>query len=146
MDRTAATFRGGSLYRWPAEGRSMGRWPLYRDGLLAAAVCVATVLWSLRSGVGGDALLHPYPAIGGVVGMVVLELVLLRFSDVTRLVWERPAVQALAVAGTLGVAVVAVSIRFTWVVTVLVWGLVSYLALVGVVVALGWNPLSRLIG
>lgn len=146
MDRIAAAFRGGRIYDWPVERHWMKRWPLYRDGLLAAAVCVATVLWSLRSGIGGDALLHPYPAVGGILGMVALELVLLRFSDVTRLVWERPAVQTLAVTSTLGVGVVAVSMGFTWVVAVLVWGLVAYIALVGVVVALGRNPLGRLIG
>ena len=124
----------------------MDRWPLYRDGLLAAAVCVATVLWSIRSGVGGDTLLHPYPAIGGVVGMVGLELVLLRFPEVTQRVWERPVVQALAVTGTLCVGVAAVSIEATWIAAVIVWGLVAYLALVGVVVALGRNPLGRLVG
>lgn len=124
----------------------MERPQLYRDGLLAAAVCVATVLWSLRSGVGADALVAPRLAAVGIVGMVTIELVLLRFPDLTRRLWERPAVQAVAAAGTLSVGVVAVSTGAVWAVAVLVWGLVAYLALVGVVVALGSNPLARVVG
>lgn len=123
----------------------MERRPLYRDGLLAAAVCTATARWLFRSGVGG-ALLDPRPAAVGVVGMVALELVLLRFADLTRRLWERPAVQALAVAGTLAVGILAVSTGAVWVAVVVVWGLGAYLALVGFVVWLGSNPLGRFAG
>lgn len=77
--------------------------------------------------------------------MVAIELVLLRVPDLTRRLWERPAVQAVAAAGTLSVGVIAVSAGAAWVAAVLVWGLVAYVALVGVVVALGSNPLDRLV-
>jgi hypothetical protein len=124
----------------------MDRRSLCRDGLLAAAVCVVTVLWALRSGVGAGALVDPRPAAVGVVGTVALELVLLRFPDLTRRLWRRPAVRAAAAIGTFGVGVVAVSAGAAWVAAVLVWGLVAYLVLVGVVVGLGSNPLGRLVG
>lgn len=122
----------------------MERWRLYRDALLATAVCAATILWLLRSSAGGT-LLDPRSAAVGGVGMVAIELVLLRVPHLTRRLWERPAVQAVAAAGTLAVGVIAVSAGAVWVAAVLVWGLVAYVALVGVVVALGSNPLDRLV-
>jgi len=121
----------------------MERRSVYRDGLLAAVVCVATVVWALRSGVGAGALVDPGPAAVGIVGTVALELVLLRSPDLTRRLWERPGVQAVATVGTVGVGVVAVSTGAVWAAAVLVWGLVAYLALVGVVVGVGSNPLGR---
>ena len=43
----------------------------------------------------------------------------------------------------LGSGALAVSVGATWVAAVLVWGLLAYVALVGVVLVSGGNPLAR---
>jgi hypothetical protein len=123
----------------------MRRRQLLRDGLLAAVVCVAVVAWLRRSGAGG-ALLDPLSAAAGCVGMVAVEVTLLRVPDLTRRLWERPAVQAAAALGTLGVAALAASTGAAWLAGMLAWGLLAYLLLVAVVFVLGRNPLAGLVG
>lgn len=120
----------------------MERHHLYRDGVLAVATCTVLVAVSLRSGVGRDALVEPLPAAVGCVGMVVLEVGLLRVPDLTRRVWERPAVQAGSVLGVVLVGWVAASTGAAWLLGAFVWGLFAYVGLVGIVLALGRNPLG----
>ena len=120
----------------------MGR-HLFRDGLLAAATCAALLLGARSVSVDAAILLNPSLAGVGCGGMACVEVVLLRYPERTRRLWERRVVR---VTGTLGVLVggaIAVSVGAVWVVAVLVWGLVAYLGLVAVVAASGRNPLSR---
>ncbi len=122
----------------------MERRHLFRDGLLAAAACAILLGGSLHLGVDAGVFLEPLPAVVGCVGMVSLEVVLLRNAELTRRVWERPAVQ---LGSTLGVLVgggLAAWLGAVWVVAVLVWGLLAYVGLVGVVLVRGRNPLARI--
>jgi len=120
----------------------MDRRQLFRDGLLATAACAGLLVGSLSLGVDADIFAEPLLAVAGCAGMVSLELLLLRRPDLTRRLWERPAVR---VGSTVGVFVgggLAVWFGAAWVVAVLVWGLLAYLALAGVVLVSGQNPLT----
>lgn len=122
----------------------MGRRQLYRDGLLATAACLSLLLGVSVYNIDTRVLVDPLLAGAGCVGMVAIEVLLLRVPDLTQRLWERPTVQ---VTSTLGVSVgggLAIAVGVTWVVAVFIWGLLAYLALVGVVVLTGRNPLGRL--
>lgn len=121
----------------------MERRQLLRDGLLAAATCVTLLLGARSVGVDGAIFVEPLLAGVGCAGMGSIEVVLLRYPERTRRLWERRVVQ---VGSTLGVLVgggVAVSVGAVWVVAVLVWGLIAYLGLVVIVAVSGRNPLAR---
>jgi hypothetical protein len=120
----------------------MDRRQLYRDGLLATATCAALLVGSLSLGVDGSVFVTPFPAVAGCVGMVGVEVVLLRRPELTRRLWERRTVQGGSALVVLGSGGLAVSLGATWVVAVLVWGLLAYVALVGVVLVSGRNPLA----
>lgn len=121
----------------------MDRRRLVRDAFLAAAACAVLVGISLRTGAGG-ALRGPTSAAAGCVGMVIVEVGLLRIPELTRRVWERPAVQAVSVVGVVVAGWLAVSGGAAWVLAVLAWGLAAYVALAAVVVLSGRNPLVRI--
>lgn len=115
-----------------------------RDGLLAVAALAALLAgltWTGRAA----ALSHPVAVAVGVAGAVALEAVFLRAPRMAA-AWERPAVW---VGGTL--ATLLVGAGLLWVggsvaVAAVCWGLVTYLALLGAVVA-GWgNPVGALSG
>ena len=121
----------------------MARRHLFRDGLLAAATCAALLFGARSVGVDGAILLKPSLAGVGCGGMACVEVVLLRYPERTRRLWERRVVQVTSVLGVLVGGAIAVSVGAVWVVAVLVWGLVAYLGLVAVVAASGRNPLAR---
>ena len=121
----------------------MARRHLFRDGLLAAATCAALLFGARSVGVDGAILLKPSLAGVGCGGMACVEVVLLRYPERTRRLWERRVVQVTSVLGVLVGGAIAVSVGAVWVVAVLVWGLVAYLGLVVVVAASGRNPLAR---
>jgi MFS superfamily sulfate permease-like transporter len=114
--------------------------PRRRDGLLALATCTLLVAISIRAG-HASVLLDPGSALTGIVGSLALELLLSQCPERTRRLWERPTVQAAGVLATLAAGLLAWQLA-PWLLAVLVWGLVAYLALL-VVVVVGENPLSR---
>lgn len=123
----------------------MERRHLYRDSLLATAASLTLLLGVSVYNIDSRILVDPLLVSAGCVGMVGIEVLLLRVPDLTQRLWERSAVR---VASTLGVLVgggLAMVVGVTWVVAVLVWGLLAYVALVGVVVLTGRNPLDRLV-
>ena len=122
----------------------MKRRRLARDGLLAVATCVALLLGSLALGVDGDVFAEPLLAAVGCAGMVGIELSLLRRPDLTRRLWDRRAVRVGSALGVLAGAGVAASLGTVWIVAVLVWGLLAYVALVGIVLIWERNPLARI--
>jgi hypothetical protein len=121
----------------------MERRQLYRDGLLATATCTVLLLGSRYLGVDTGVFAEPLPISVGCVGMVGLELLLLRNSDLTRRLWQRRLVRTGSVLGVLVGSGLAVSVGAVWVVAVLFWGLVAYVTLVGVVLVSEQNPLTR---
>jgi hypothetical protein len=121
----------------------MGRRQLSRDGLLAAATCMTLLLGARSMGVGWAVFAKPLLAGVGCAGMVVIEVVLLRYPEQTRRLWERRVVRVTSVLGVLVGGAVAASVGAVWVVAVLVWGLVAYLGLVVIVAVSGRNPLAR---
>jgi hypothetical protein len=122
----------------------MERRRLYRDGALAAGTCVGLLLGWAALGLDAGALATPRSAAVGCVGMVALEVVLLRRPALTRRLWERPAVRAGSVLGVLAGGGLAAWLGAVWVGAVLIWGLAAYVLLVGAVAALGRNPLTQL--
>lgn len=120
----------------------MERRQLFGDALLAAATCAVLLGGSLSLGVDAGVFLEPLSAVLGCLGMVGLEVVLLRNPTLTRRLWDRPPVQAGSALGLLVGAGLAASLGAVWIVAVLVWGLLAYLGLVGVVLVRGHNPLA----
>lgn len=123
----------------------MKRRQLYRDGLLAIVTCALMVLGILTFDIDARGFLDPLLAGAGCVGMVCIELLLLRVPDLTRRLWERPAVRIVSTLGVMTSGGVAVVIGATWALAVLIWGLFAYITLVGVVAVAGHNPLARLV-
>ena len=121
----------------------MDRRQLLRDGALAAVTGAVLLLGTLSLGVDSRVFAAPLPAAVGCVGMVGLELLLLRRPDLTRRLWARRSVRAGSALCVLGAGGLAASTGAVWVVIALVWGLVAYLVLVGVVLLAGRNPLAR---
>lgn len=116
--------------------------PRRRDGLLAAAVLVAV-------GTVGTATLGPAPFVDplavavGVVGSLAVEVLFLRYPDRLLAAWERRGVPLLA-ALLVVVAGVLAARHAPLVVGAVCWGLATYLALLGAVVAGLGNPLAAL--
>ena len=122
----------------------MERRRLYRDGGLAAATCVALLFGAAALGVGADPFVDPRLAVVGCVGMAGIEVGLLRAPGLTRRLWERRRVRTGCTLGVLVGAGAAAWLGAVWAVAVVVWGLLAYLGLVGVVLVSGRNPLARL--
>jgi hypothetical protein len=113
----------------------------HRDGLLALATCTLLVAISIQAR-QVDALFGSRAAVTGVVGALMLELLLLRYPERTRGLWERSVVRAAAVLVTVATGLFAWW-SAPWLLAVLVWGLLAYLVLLGVVIIWGKNPLVR---
>lgn len=105
-----------------------------RDGLLALVTLTPILAISFATGTA-TRLAEPLPAVVGVVGTLLVELLLLRFEVPVRSLWSRPPVRVGAVGAVLLVAGMATVSGGAVVVTALAWGLLAYLALLGGVVA-----------
>ena len=118
--------------------------PRHRDGLLAVVGLAALAAGAVRT-VGAGPLLDPAAVAGGVAGALLLEAAFLRYPGVLLAVWERRGVPAAALLAVVAVGVAA--LRYAPVVVGgLLWGLATYLALLGCVLAGVGNPLSRVAG
>lgn len=115
--------------------------PRLRDGLLAVGA-LAVLLVAVGLAGARDGLTDPTAGLVGVVGSLLLEVVFLRHPERTRDLWDRPLVQAVAFALVAGVGIVAMQSGLGWVLAALVWGLLTYLLLLVVVVVRGKNPLA----
>ena len=123
----------------------MERRQQYRDGLLAVAACLTLLGGVSVYNVDERILVDPLLVSAGCVGMVAIEVLLLRVPDLTRRLWEQPAVRVVSTLGVLLAGGLATVAGATWVVSVVVWGLLAYVVLVGVVIVTGQNPLDRLV-
>ena len=115
--------------------------PRLRDGLLAVGA-LAVLLVAVGLAGARDVLTDPTAGFVGVVGSLLLEAVFLRYPERTRDLWDRPLVQAVAFALVAGVGIAAMQSGLGWVLAALVWGLLTYLLLLVVVVVRGKNPLA----
>ncbi|MBB6646062.1 hypothetical protein [Halobellus ruber] len=122
----------------------MDRRQLARDGLLAAATCGALLLGAGFAGVDRRAFADPLLVGVGCVGMVGIEILLLRNPELTRRLWNRRSVRIGSALGVLVAGWLAASTGAARVVAAVAWGLVAYVGLVGVVLVAGRNPLARL--
>lgn len=127
---------GGGEAAWRSERR--------RDGALAV-LALGLLVGTLALDGRIDSLLDPRAAVPGVLGSLALEALLLRYPRVSRALWERRPVRAVGVALTVGGGVALLVVAGPWPAATLSWGLVAYLALLGVVLARGRNPLARLV-
>jgi uncharacterized membrane protein YoaK (UPF0700 family) len=118
--------------------------PRHRDGLLAVAGLCVLVAIASETG-SASRLLDPRVAVVGVAGGLLVEVVFLRYPERALALWDRRGVPVLALAALLAVAVVAVRLA-GWLVPVLVWGLLCYLALLACVLAGLGNPVATLVG
>lgn len=99
-----------------------------RDALLALVV----LLPAAAAVVALDAPVTPFPVAVGAAALALEALLSLRAARV-RAVWERPAVQATAVALGIGLLAVAASLLGPAAATVLAAGLCAYLLLLAAV-------------
>lgn len=104
------------------------------DALLALATLTLLTAISIATGTTSR-LAEPVPAVTGVGGMLLLELLLVRFRQTTRRLWAQRQVRIVAVGCVLLGASGAVALGAAVVIAVLAWGLLGYLALLGGVVA-----------
>lgn len=116
--------------------------PRHRDGLLAVCALLAVLTVTTVTG-RTSAALHPGAVVGGVGGAVGLELAFLRYPDRLLTVWDRPGVAVTAAAAVL-VAGVLAALTLRWLPWILVWGLLTYLALLACLLAGVGNPLAPL--
>lgn len=100
-----------------------------RDALLALVV----LLPAAAAVVALDAPVTPFPVAVGAAGALALEALLSLRAARVRAVWERPAVQATAVALGIGLLAVAASLLGPAAATVLAAGLCAYLLLLAAV-------------
>jgi hypothetical protein len=115
--------------------------PRHRDGLLAVAGLVV-LLGGAAVAVGPAPILDPAAAAVGVAGAILVEVLFLRYPRRLLGLWERRGVPAATLLVVLAVGVAA--LRYApRLVGALVWGLATYLALFGCVLAGFGNPLSR---
>jgi hypothetical protein len=105
-----------------------------RDALLALVTLTPLLAISLATGPAAR-LGEPRPAVVGVVGTLLVELVLRRSKRASQALWSRRCVRVAGVGAVLFVAGAATASGKTFVVTALVWGLLAYLVLLGGVVA-----------
>ena len=116
--------------------------PLYRDGLLAA-VGLLVLLSGTVGAVGVGPVLDPTAVVGGVLVACLVEAAFLRSPEILLSLWERRGVPTASLLAV--VALGAVAVRYApAAVGALVWGLATYLALLGCVLAGFGNPLRVL--
>lgn len=117
--------------------------PQYRDGALAfGGLCGLGGLAAVTVGIG--ALIDLLGIAVGVAVAVAVELVFLRYPSRATSVWERQGVPVAALCLVLAAAVVAVQYA-SWLLAVAVWGLLTYLVLLGCVLLGVENPVSVLL-
>ena len=112
--------------------------PRHRDGLLAA---VGLVVLLVASRVTGDRRSHRDPAAiaVGVGGALLLEATFVRYAARLLPLWNRRGVPTASLLAVLSVGILG-GRRAPRVAMALVWGLLTYLALLAVVLAGLWRP------
>lgn len=117
--------------------------PRHRDGLLAVVGLAGISAGAVRT-VGPGPLLDPLAVAGGVAAALLVEAAFLRYPERLLARWERRGVPAASLLAILAVGVAG--LRYApAVVGGLLWGLATYLALLGCVLAGFGNPLSRVV-
>ena len=116
--------------------------PEHRDGLLAVGG-LAGLVGIAAATVGVGRLLDPGTAAAGVV--VAVEVVFLRVPSRALGLWERRGVPVAGAGVVLAVGLVAVRTA-PRLLGVPVWGLVTYLVLLGCVLSGAGNPVAALAG
>lgn len=96
---------------------------------LAGVLSVAAALDATR------ALSRPVPAVVGVAGALAIELAMAAYPDVSRRLWRRRDVRAGSVVGVVVAGLAGASGASDWVLGALAWGLLTYFALLGLVVS-----------
>ena len=117
--------------------------PEHRDGLLAIAGLLALAGLSAAT-VGVGRLLDPFGAVVGLAGAVTIEVAFLRYPERALALWNRRGVPVLGLSVVLVAGVVAVFLLPLLLIAA-VWGLVSYLVLLGAVLAGFRNPVGVLL-
>jgi len=105
-----------------------------RDALLALATLTLLLAISFATETTGR-LSEPLPAVAGIIGTLLSELLLLRFRRRVRSLWGWRWVRFGAVGAVFLVTGVAMASGATFVLAVLAWGLVAYLSLLGGIAA-----------
>lgn len=117
--------------------------PRHRDGLLAVVGLAGLSAGAVRT-VGPGPLLDPLAVVVGVAAALLVEAAFLRYPERLLARWERRGVPAASLLAVLAVGVAG--LRYApAVVGGLLWGLATYLALLGCVLAGFGNPLSRVV-
>ncbi|MXR51155.1 hypothetical protein GRX03_05980 [Halovenus sp. WSH3] len=116
--------------------------PEYRDGLLAICGLVVLVGFAVLTETA-DQLFAPAGALGGVAVAVALEAVFLRYPSRALGVWEQRGVPLAGLCIVLVAGAVGVQLA-PWLIAVPVWGVFTYLALLGCVLVGVGNPVSVL--
>jgi cobalamin biosynthesis protein CobD/CbiB len=95
--------------------------------------------------VAGDPnwLVHPVGVVAGIVTAVALEALFVRYPRTIAL-WERRGIPLLSLCALVAAGVIATRIA-PWLIAVPVWGLVTYLVLLGCVLLGVENPVSILL-
>jgi len=116
--------------------------PVHRDGLLAT-IGLGCLLG--LTAVAGDPnwLVRPVGVIAGIVTAVALEVLFVRYPHMIAL-WERRGIPLLSLCALVAAGVIATRIA-PWLIAVPVWGLVTYLVLLGCVLLGVENPVSILL-
>ncbi|NLV08892.1 hypothetical protein GOC74_02950 [Halomicrobium mukohataei] len=112
-----------------------------RDALLAA-LASAGLLALLVAERAVDTLTTPTAIASGVAVALLVEVAFLRSSAVARL-WTRPVVQLGSTAGLLAVGLAGYALAGPLVVAALSWGLVTYFALLCVLLASNRRPATE---
>ncbi|ACV46764.1 MULTISPECIES: hypothetical protein [Halomicrobium] len=112
-----------------------------RDALLAA-LASAGLLALLVAERAVDALTAPAAIASGVAVALLVEVAFLRSTAVARL-WTRPAIQLGSAGGLLAVGLAGYALAGPLVVAALSWGLVTYFALLCVLLASGRRPTTE---
>lgn len=111
-----------------------------RDALLAG--CTLGGLVAILAATDAAARLFDPVAAGlGVAGAFVVEIVFLRSATVTRL-WRQPTVQLSGAFVVTGGGALSYLLVGPAAVVALSWGIVTYFCLLGVILAVGDNPLA----
>lgn len=118
--------------------------PEYRDGLLAFGCLFGLTGLSAATG-GVENLFDPIGIVAGIALAVAVEAVFLRYSSWLLETWDHRGAPLVGFCTVLGVGVIAVWFS-PCLVTVLFWGLIGYLGLLGCVLLGIKNPVSMLPG
>lgn len=115
----------------------------YRDGLLAIGGLLGLAGVSAVT-VGVGRLFDPIGVGTGVAAALAIEAVFLRYPSRMLRLWERRGVPVLGLCAVLAAGGLAVRVA-PWLVAVPVWGLITYLGLLGCVLLGVGNPVSVLV-